>query len=312
MPPLNPIRPPLKQLTPVVSQTVRASHTSQKPTGSGVSIPQGGSLRQFQAPKNRKGRGIVLVGKSGIGKTSLCTEFTNGEVIFVTDNQETGILDLISGKRVTNISSDQVLVIHNFPNLILAADTLLYEAHGAKTIVFESYTGLEKLCAQHVCETRFGDDWGPAGFTNFQAGPRACANKFWPDFIQKLEQLRVSGFNVVLTCHTTPKMASNVESLDYASEQPYFLYKDLWQHTHKWAESLLFYVYQVSVRKEKDGKIKAEGGYPMMVCNRTPQYDAKNKWGIEAPINCDGKSPKDVYLELCSEGRLNPDTLENL
>lgn len=309
---MNPAKPPVAKPRVVGGPGTVAPKPQPKPvqvdSGHRVILPP--TVGNFNRHVERTlGRHMTIIGKPGIGKTSFVAEMP--DPVFICDPLETGILDLIKTKRIGKVSAEQVLVPQNAADLTLILTELLHSPGNVKSVILESYLGVEKMIMTDLCEKKWKNDWGKGGFLSFQEGPRAAASRDLPQVLLLLQKLREKGVNTAITGHTMVKNAANAEGADYQAELPYCVSKDMWQAVEGWSENIIYMVYQVNTEK-MGGAMKATGGVPTMIMHRSGGYGGKNKWGINTYLSMDGLSPEESFLMLCRETRMDPKTLLSL
>ena len=314
MPPPPGSRSPIAPGRPVPGLS-KPSPAFQKPATPKQSSGQSGlevssTISQFRSGGlNHLGRGVILAGKPGIGKSSFVAQLPG--VLFVCDPLETGILDLIDKGRVS-LSRDQVLVAPTWSSLILILSEIANCPTNVQSVVLESYGAFELMCMEHVCKDRWRDDFSNTGFFNYQNGPKSCSAKEIPELTRVLQKIRSKGIHVFITAHTAVKTQKNVEGVGYEAEVVACQSVEMWQVLERWAECIIFMIYQQTLEKASDGKQKAKEIVPSFVCHRTGVYPCKNKWGINHFINLDGKDSTECYQALCEAGGLDPTTFRNL
>ena len=232
----------------------------------------------------RRPLGLVMHGPPGVGKTSLWAYHRN--VAFVHDPAEPGILDLLDYNQVP--SPKQIEQVDTFEDLInVRVDS------GIDLVVFDSLTGIEKLCFVHHCHEYFDDDWTNKGFYSYQQGPRNAAKTDWPRFLASLDQHRANGVNVVVLAHTTIRQEPNPDGPDYSRFVP-AADKAVWEITSRWAQGTLYYNYYVEPKIDpKQGmrkKVKADDDRRMIYTVYSPAWEAKNRFGLESVIDASGSA----------------------
>jgi hypothetical protein len=249
---------------------------------------------------------IILHATEGFGKTSFGAMFP--KVIFIEAKGETGLGTLIDAGRVPETP--------HFPNaaqtwteLMGQIDFLLETDHGYRAVAIDTINGIERLCHEHTCDTEYGGDWGERGFMGFHKG-YATALAPWREMLSKLDRLRSEKrMTIILLCHTAVKNFKNPEGSDYDRYEAK-MHQSTWSLTKEWADIVLFGHYQTVVagkggKEETDvsKRGKAIGGSErILLTTRTAAYDAKNRLGLPAEIDC-GFSAQDTWKAFVDAAR---------
>jgi hypothetical protein len=246
---------------------------------------------------------LLIYGVPGIGKSSVAASFPKPG--FVIDPQETGINTLVEFNQV----KEPVFIetASDFESNLEFIMGLTDDNRGIETLVLDSLTGFEQLCFKHHCDQNFDGDWTKEGFYSFGKGPKSAAKVDWPRLIDALELVNQAGLNVVILAHCHVKMFNNPEGPDYDRYLPY-LDKDVWQHTYRWAQAVLFYNHYVNVTKEQGStKKKAESGSEQrnLYTTWSPAYEAKNWYGLDPVIDAgtDGQEAFEAFKTAFLEAR---------
>jgi len=263
-----------------------------KPTAASSGTPRRKKTTKKPKPTPAGGKGflgksalqMVIYGPPGVGKTDVASRFP--KVGFIIDPQEEGIRILSEyGQCPAPVFVEEA---SDFETLLELAEDVAAGSYDIETIVFDSLTGMEKLCFHYHCREYFEDDWTAKGFYSYQQGPKNAAKVDWPRFLDALDAIRRAGINVILLAHSTVKTYSNPEGPDYDRFIPY-LDKETWQQTHRWAKAVLFYNYHVDVdKKGPRNKAKMETEERFIYAEWSPAYDAKNQYGLPALIETGG------------------------
>lgn len=266
--------------------------------------PPGGPKRKAQKKKAEPGSGfcgkspvkLVIYGPSGVGKTSWGAHWPKPG--FIIDPQEEGIRTLAE----FGIVPEPVFIkqADTFDELLDHCADIATGKTGIQTAVFDSITGIEKLCFISHCEEYFEGDWSTEGFYSYQRGPKNAVKVDWPRFLEALDGIRDAGINVVLIGHSRTKPYTNPEGSDY---DRFICYADpeSWSALHRWAQAVLFYNYLVELdlsrKRGPRTKAKQEGEGRMIYTTFAPAYDAKNWYNLE-PVIDGGESAEEAFKEF--------------
>lgn len=246
----------------------------------------------------RRAISMILYGPSGVGKTSFAANWPRCGVFY--DPQETGIEDLVQYGQCP--APALTMKLQNFEKVLETASDIADKKYDIETAVFDSLTGLEKLCFAHHCREYFDNDWTKKGFYAYMAGPKNAAKTDWPRFLEAMDAIRESGINVILIGHSQIKPFNNPEGSDYDRWEPY-LDKETWAQTHRWAQCVLFYNYYTPIEKEEAGlkkKANLSSERRLIYTVRTAAYDAKNRYGLSPVIDA-GSSGLEAYQSFKEE-----------
>lgn len=267
-----------------------------------------------------RGKLIALIGKPGMGKTSLAAEFPNP--YFICDEMETGAIDLISEGAI-DLDMDYVsspmeswMDVLRFNDSILEGSIALPSER--KTLVYESISGFEKQCIKYCCDADFGGQMKntEGGYHFFGKGDRNTGDKYWPMLMKQFLKLNNAGYNVILTGHSEVRNEKNPMGSDYMVEAC-ACSNPVWKATDYFMSNIFFLSYLVESGKEDGNKFarpKALGvSQKVLIGFKTPFQAAKNRCGKDKDISLrelkadDGAKP--LYLRLCKACGWNPQTL---
>jgi hypothetical protein len=161
------------------------------------------------------------------------------------------------------------------------------KAEGLETIVIDTINGAAELCAEHVCQTQFGGNWGPGGFLSFGQGAKATAQAM-KELLPILDACRDLNLTVVLLAHTGVSNVKNPVGGDFSKYQP-DMDKNVWSLISAWLDIILRAEFEHVVVKDKnDGKVKARGDSTRVVYTTgSAAEDAGCRVGFELPETID-------------------------
>jgi len=240
---------------------------------------------------------LILYGPSGVGKTSLASHFPG--VGFIYDDQELGVERLADYEKIKRPKLMQS--VSSFEELLDVSEGVAANEHPeVETIVFDTLTGIEKLCFAFHCREYFDDNWTAKGFFSYMQGPKNAAKTDIPRFIDVLRDINESGRNVIILGHSQVKPYNNPSGPDYDRFTP-VCDKETWQQFHRWAGAVLFYNYE-SIKVEEEGvKGKASQEVVRFIYTEwSPGFDAKNQYGLPGVLEA-GEDSESAY-EAIVEG----------
>lgn len=212
---------------------------------------------------------LVIYGPEGSGKTTLASQAP--APIFLGAEDGFGMLDVPR------------LEPRTWPGLLDALEELTREEHPYKTIVFDSLDHLEPLLWAHVCAAEGAKSIEKVG-GGFGKGYTEALNQ-WRGLLARCDAARARGLGIICIAHAQLKTVKNPEGPDYdryglkINEKAAALFRE-------WSDAVLFLRFEDVVEKESRvaTKGKASGGQRVIYTERTPAYDAKNRFGMEPAI----------------------------
>jgi len=248
---------------------------------------------------------LILHATEGWGKTSFGAMIK--QVIFIQARGETGLETLIDAKQVPE--TPHFPVANTWLDLNAQVEFLLTEQHEFRALAIDTINGIERLCHEHTCDTEYGGDWGERGFMGFHKGFETSLAP-WREFLSTLDRLRTEKrMSIILLCHTAVKNFKNPEGSDYDRYQTK-MHDKTWALTKEWADIVLFGHYQTIVigkngKEETDPtkRGKAAGGVErILLTERTAAWDAKNRLGLPAEIEC-GDSAQETWAAFVAAAK---------
>lgn len=288
-----------------IRREVSNKKTSSKPKATESTSGFLGNITS-SSEDNERGLSLIIYGKEGVGKTSLAAYAP--APIFVIDKQEQGIRRLKS----QGLIPDSVEIgpdIESWDDALSALDELRDGDHAFETVVIDSLTGFQRLCFEACCQADWNGDMTKEGFFAFGNGPKTAAQNYWPDLLDRLNDLLAQRINVILLGHSVVKPYNNPEGFDY-DRFMCDLDKAIWAVTARWAGAVLYYKHNIDI--SKDGrKMKASGGESrLLCCEYDAAYDAKNSYGLP-PVLDPFYTAEEVWNNLYERLSNNPTKKES-
>ena len=214
---------------------------------------------------------VVVYGPEGVGKSTFAAQFPNP--IFIDTEGSTGALDV--GRVIPK----------SWTELLLDVDYFIAHAGELSTLIIDTADWAEKMCTEQVCSEHKWDGVEDAGYGK---GYVYVAEEFGK-LLNKLEQLKGAGVNVVLTAHAMMRKFEQPDEMNPYDRWELKLSKKCAPMVKEWSDLLLFANYKTFVVTSKDGqKSKATGGTKrMMYTEHTATYDAKNRFGLKPELPFD-------------------------
>lgn len=217
---------------------------------------------------------LVLVHASdGLGKSTFGSEAPNP--IFLGPEKGTFNLD------VSRLPAPE-----SWNEILEQIDVLINESHQYKTLVVDSLDWIEPFVHKEVQ----GDS---VSLNASNGGYGACdevIKNYWRKLCDKLSQLRSKGIHIILIAHSTI-----CEFNDPATEKAYSRYELKLRETkncqvrsifREFVDSVLFINYIVATTGEGKNVRGISDQVRKIYTERTPAYDAKNRFGLPMELPC--------------------------
>ena len=221
---------------------------------------------------------ILVYGPDGVGKSSFGARAPNP--IFFGPETGTDHLD------VTRYPEPK-----NWTEVLEGLDDLIKSPHDYKTIVVDSLDWIEPLLFSKI----IAEDGKQAKTIETACGGYGKgyveAEKRWKDeFIERLNMLReVRKMNVVLVAHSDVVNFPDPQSQTEYKRYELKLNKRGSAKFREYVDAVLFCTFQTFIKKDKDtNKVKTFAvGDRVMMTEKRPAYDAKNRYGLDHEIELD-------------------------
>lgn len=221
---------------------------------------------------------ILVYGPDGIGKSSFGAKAPNP--IFFGPESGTDCLDVCRYPEPKN-----------WKEVLEGLDDLITSPHDYKTLVVDSLDWIEPLLFTRI----IADD-----AKNAKTIETACggfgkgyieAEKRWKDeFIERLNQLRLNRrMNIILVAHSDVVNFPDPESQTEYKRYELKLHKRSSAKFREYVDAVLFCTFRTFIKRDKDtDKVKAFSmGDRIMLTEKRPAYDAKNRYGLSHEIQLD-------------------------
>ena len=195
---------------------------------------------------SRRPAAMVILGQPGVGKTSIGAHVP--AALMMPFKQENSY-DLLKSSGAIPSDVPVLPPVESWLAALEVFEELKTQEHGHKALVIDTLSCLEALCHEYVCNKEFAGDWGDKGFQAYHRGYEiSCAE--WKEMLKALDDLRDDkGMTILFLEHVQIRPFKNPEGSDYDRYQAACHHKT-WQHTHRWADSVMFYNYYVEVQED--------------------------------------------------------------
>lgn len=226
---------------------------------------------------------MIFYGVEGWGKTTLGAFAPSPLILAARD--ESGVQRLVDSGRVP--ASVPVAQVQAWPDLVATVDAVVAKPQGIETLVLDSLGSFERLCAEHVCATKFSNEWGEHGFASYGKGWEMCLAE-WVLLLQRLDRLRGMGIMVILLGHSTVAPFKNPAGADFDRYTCDVNRKYTWPALSRWSDCVYFGTFETVVTGNKNDvnkKGKGVGGRTRVVhTHRCDSWDAKPGYAVPEVI----------------------------
>lgn len=269
--------------------------TTRKPASvahaAAESAPAAASRFSVERGASRKAHRIGIYGPGGVGKTSLAAAL--GKV-----GLRPVFIDLDGGSADLDVS--RVTGLRSYEDVLAAlADKSVWS--GYDTIVVDSASRFEDMCASHVIESVPTDARGTRAKSIEDYGYGKGYQIQYEAFLRfhaMLERHFTEGKNIVLIMHDTTAPVPNPQGEDFLRYEPRLLSPKSGKASTRllvkeWVDHLLYIGYDVAVNR--DGKAQGSGTRTIY-CQELPTFWAKSRTLKTSFPYTEGSA--DVWLEL--------------
>lgn len=227
---------------------------------------------------------MIFYGVEGWGKTTLGAFAPSPLILAARD--EAGVQRLVDSGRMPG--SVPVAQVQTWPELLATVDAVVADPGSIKTLVMDSLGSFERLCAEHICATKFNNEWGEHGFASYGKGWETCMSE-WVLLLQRLDRLRAAGVMVIMLGHSTVATFKNPAGADFDRYTCDVNRKFTWPVLSRWADCVYFGTFETVVTGNKNDvnkKGKGVGGRTRVVhTHRCDSWDAKPGYAVPEVID---------------------------
>lgn len=239
----------------------------------------------------KKALRVILYGPEGIGKTTLAAEFPRAVFMDVE-----GGSDQLPVARLPRATSWTMLM-----------DEVRAVRDGqvpCSTLVIDTADAAERLCVEDICSRNSFDSIEAPGYGK---GYTYVAESFGK-LLDLLSEVVDKGTNVVMVAHAVMRKFERPDESGAYDRFEMKLSKKAAPIVKEWADMVLFLDYDITVVTNKAGKAKATGGKRVIRTNHTPQWDAKNRFGLSDELPLSWDSISGVVPDMHQESHEQPRT----
>lgn len=216
----------------------------------------------------KKALKVCIYGVEGIGKSTLASKFPNP--LFIDTEGSTSNMDVA---RLPDPSS--------WTQLVSEVDYVRQHPEVCETLVIDTMDWAERLCISQICATKkvSGIEDMPYGRGYVYAAEEIGR------LLNKLEEIRQNGIQIVLTAHAQMRKFEQPDELGAYDRWELKMNKKTASMVKEWVDVILFCNYKTMVvnvdgKGAAKGKNKAQGGKRVMFTTHHPCWDAKNRFGL--------------------------------
>jgi|HubBroStandDraft_1064217.scaffolds.fasta_scaffold27962_3 hypothetical protein len=204
----------------------------------------------------------LIYGPNGIGKTSFAASLPMPLLIDYDHGAAEVPIPRVPGPATWDLAMD---LVRNFPV-------------GFSSIAIDTVDALEKLAVAKVLGTKkslnLDFKWGE--------GHEQVAG-LWREFLAALDALQARGALVCLLGHSVIRTAQDPQLGEY-DQHTSLLGKKVWAATKAWADIVGFVNFDAALVEGQRGNMAIVTGARMLYTTRGTGFEAKNRFGIDAPL----------------------------
>ena len=219
---------------------------------------------------------VTVYGGEGLGKTTLASEFPGPYYVQTGKNE----------RPPTGIEMPTRGLCETYSDIVDQIDWMLEAEHDRLTFVLDTLDGAEPLVVAEACAR---NGWVDISEGQFGAG-KVAVNNVWRELIDKLVDLKLAGYAVVLLGHAKVKTDPGVTTDSYPRYR--LNLSDDAGNAVSHASDIVGYIHQrVTIKTEKAGfhkdnvRKRGEGGGDRQIAvEERPGFVAKNRYGLTGTI----------------------------
>lgn len=220
---------------------------------------------------------VTIYGGEGLGKTKLASEFPAPFYVQTGKNE----------RPPAGVEMQTFGMSETYEDVVDQINWMLEAPHDRLTFVVDTIDSLEPKVQAEACAR---NGWSDLSEGTFGDGNKA-ATKVWREFIDKLVDLKLAGFAVVLIAHAKVKTDPGVTSDSYPRYR-LNLQRDDDASAICHASDIVGFIHQrVTIAKEKAGFHKdnvrtrgESGGDRVIAIEERPGFVAKNRYGLTGTL----------------------------
>jgi len=257
------------------------------------SAPPSSWLQKISKKSAKRPAMLVLMGKPGVGKTSLALNIPDVVCIQFTQEQSIGAL------KATGAVPEDTAVFPcpaNWNELLAMLNELATGEHDYKCLALDTVSCAERMMHEHVCARDYNGEW-ERGFLAYGRGIEASLAEWRGGFLAALDRIRDDAkMSVILLEHTQVRPYKNPLGEDWDRFVP-ALHAKTWDLLHRSADAVLFADYHIQV-DDSGNRPKGKGGKTRIIhTSNSVAWDCKNRFSMPEVVDM-GDSGAEAWSNL--------------